>query len=259
MTKNILTLLISILFLTACAPASNPTLRPAQGDASLPAPVTEEFIQPETATPVPPTSAPPTETFTPIPTETPTPIAYVDSLNATVTAGLLSCRYGPGSEYLYLFAFKAGAYITLIGKAGNKWLLVENEPQRCWIHSKFVDIQGDPQTLKPMYPDGFKLIVSPYYNPTTILTAERKGDEIAVTWVEVPVSLGDYEEEGMFPYIIEVWRCENGELIFDPLVSRFPFITFVDQAGCDTPSHGRVFVQEKHGYAGPAEIPWPVP
>ncbi|MDP1715559.1 MAG: hypothetical protein Q8L41_12515 [Anaerolineales bacterium] len=42
-----------------------------------------------------------------------------------------------------------------------------------------------------------------------------------------------------------------------PLVSRFPFITFVDQASCDGTSHGRVYVQEKHGYAGPADIPWP--
>ena len=63
----------------------------------------------------------------------------------------------------------------------------------------------------------------------------------------------------MFPYIIEVWRCENGEILFDPLVSRLPFITFVDQTDCNAPSHGRVYVQEKHGYAGPAEIPWPVP
>ncbi len=244
--KRLFILLISILILTACAPASSP--------ASQPVPVTEEFVQPATFTLEPAT---PTQTFTPIPTETPTAIPYVDSLNATVTAGLLSCRYGPGPEYLYLFAFKEGANLTLIGKAGNNWVLVENEPQRCWVHTKYIDIQGDPQLLKPMYPDGFKLIVSPYYGPTTVLTAERKGDEVTVTWVEVPVSPGKYEHPDMFPYIIEVWRCENGELIFDPLVSRFPFITFVDQPGCDEPSHGRVFVQEKHGYAGPADIPWP--
>jgi len=264
MDKNNLILFISLIWMTACAPASNPT--------SQPVPVTETFSPlsspKETATFTPLSPIPTqkeTATFTPTlraPTETstPTPIPSVDSLKATVTADLLSCRYGPGPEYLYLFAFKKGANIILIGRTeGNNWLLVENEPQRCWIHANFVEIQGDRQMLKPMYPDGFKLIVSPYYGPTSVMSAVRKGDEITVTWLHVPVSRGDYEDEDMFPYIIEVWRCEDGEIIFDPLVSRFPFITFVDQAGCDTSSHGRVYVQEKHGYAGPAEIPWPSP
>ena len=75
--------------------------------------------------------------------------------------------------------------------------------------------------------------------------------------MEVIVSPGKYEDENMFPYIVEVWRCENGGIIFDTLGSRVPFISFEDQAGCSSPSHGRVYVQEKHGYAGPAEIPWP--
>lgn len=250
MNKFLLTLFILILLTTSCAPASTPAVETA--------PAAETFLPTPTFT-----SAPPTETFTPAPrapteTSTPTAIPFVDSLKAAVTADLLSCRYGPGPEYLYLFAFNKGANIRLIGRTeGNNWVLVENEPQRCWVNAKFVEIKGDQQTLKPMYPDGFKLIVSPYYGPTTVLTAERKGDEVTVTWVDVPVSPGKYESPDMFPYIIEVWRCENGEVIFDPLVSRYPFITFVDQAGCDTPSHGRVYVQEKHGYAGPAEIPWP--
>jgi hypothetical protein len=244
--KKNLTLLTLILSLTSCAPASTPT--------PLPDPVTETALPTRTFT-----APAPTQTLTPLPTETatPTPIPYVDELKAAVTADLLSCRYGPGPEYLYLFAFRKGANIQLIGRAGNNWLLVENEPQRCWIHPKFVEIQGDPQTLRTMYPDGFKLIVTPYYPPTTVLSAKREGDEITVTWIEVIVSPGDYERDAMFPYIIEVWRCENGKIVFEPLVSRFPFITFADEEGCDEPSRGRVYVQEKHGYAGPAEIPWP--
>jgi hypothetical protein len=61
----------------------------------------------------------------------------------------------------------------------------------------------------------------------------------------------------MLHYIVEVWRCDAGQLIFDPLATNETSITFLDQAGCDQPSHGRIFVQEKHGFAGPAEIPWP--
>jgi len=239
-----------IFMLTACSPASTPSVEPATV-ATTTTPPTDAPTPSATATS---TSTPPTNTLTA------TPIPFVESLSATVTADLLSCRYGPGPEYLYLFAFKKGANIKLIGRTdGNNWVLVENELQRCWVHFKFLEISGDQQTLKPMYPDGFKLIVSPYYSPTTVLSAKRNGDEITVSWVEVIVSPGKYEREDMFPYIIEVWRCENGRVIFDPLVSRFPFITFVDETGCDVPSHGRVYVQEKHGYAGPAEIPWPGP
>lgn len=257
MNKKLLALIILILLMTACAPASLSTVEPfTQTPPSAtaqdePAAATQIFSATGIFTP---TLRAPTET------STPTLIPFADSLKATVTADLLSCRYGPGPEYLYLFAFKKGADIRLIGRAeGNNWVLVENEPQRCWINAKFVEIQGDQQTLKPMYPDGFKLPVSPYYRPSAVLSAVRSGDQITVTWVHVPVSRGDYEDDSMFPYIIEVWRCENGEIIFDPLASGFPFITFVDQAGCDIPSHGRVYVQEKHGYAGPADIPWPAP
>ena len=110
-----------------------------------------------------------------------------------------------------------------------------------------------------MYPDGYKIPVSPYYGSTTVLTAVREGTTFTVTWAEIIVSPGKYEDDNMFPYIVEVWRCENGQIIFDTLGSRVPFITFEDQAGCAEPSHGRVYIQEKHGYGGPADIPWTSP
>jgi hypothetical protein len=185
----------------------------------------------------------------------------VESLDARVTADLLSCRYGPGPEYLYLFALRAGANIELIGRvdADNwEWVLVENQVP-CWVNASFLEVAGDIQNLPTLYPEGVKLPVTPYYPPSAVLSATRNtiNNEVTVSWMEIEVKLGDYEDESMQTYIIEVWRCESGQLIFDPLATRFPFITFVDEPGCNEPSHGRVFVQEKHGYAGPAEIPWP--
>lgn len=190
-----------------------------------------------------------------------TALPTVESLQATVTADLLSCRYGPGPEYLYLFALRATARLELIGRvdAGNwNWVLVENQV-RCWVNAKFLEIQGDIRSLPVVYPGIAKLPITPYYPRSEVLNAERdtQTNEITVSWVDVPVSLGDYEDDSMQTYIIELWRCEDGELIFDPLATRFAFIRFVDQPGCSEPSHGRVWVQEKHGYAGPAEIPWP--
>ena len=74
-----------------------------------------------------------------------TPLSVVESLNARVTADRLSCRYGPGPEYLYLFAFRQTAEIRLVGRvdADNwNWVWVENE-RRCWVNAKFLEVEGD--------------------------------------------------------------------------------------------------------------------
>jgi uncharacterized protein YraI len=202
-------------------------------------------------------------TFTAVPTETSTntPLPVIESLKATVNVDLLNCRYGPGAEYLYLYGLRKGANIELIGRTdGNNWVMVKGK-SKCWINAKFVDIQGDPMTLNILYPDGYKLPVSPYYSSPIILSAVRDPGEnakVTVTWTDTALRAGDEEDADMFIYIVEVWRCEGGKVIFDPLASNYPEITFVDEAGCSAPSHGRVFFQEKHGYAGPAEIHWPV-
>ena len=260
--KNFLSTSLTMIFLlTACTlPSAAPVNVPVSVAATT-APPTTIF----TDTAIPPTLAPPTETFTPIPptampTSTPTIIPFVESLDATVTADLLSCRYGPGAEYLYLYGLRKGANIKLMGRTdGNNWVLVANK-NKCWVNANFIEIKGDPQTLKVMYPEGYKLPVSPYYSAATVLSAVRdpnNSNKVTVKWTDITLRAGDEEDANMFIYIIEVWRCEGGKMIFDPLASNDPEVTFVDEAGCSVPSHGRVFFQEKHGFAGPAEIPWP--
>jgi len=251
---------LGILALLACTltPPSIPV--GTKPPADTPKPATELF------TPRAPTetaSVIPTDPFTETPSasEPPTSLPTVESLEATVTADRLSCRYGPGSEYLYLFAFRAIANIKLIGRVDADnwlWVLVENE-RPCWVHSRFLEVQGDIKTLPIVYPGVARLPITPYYHPSAVLSAERDSQtsKIVVAWLEVPVSLGDYEDESMQTYIIEAWRCQSGQLIFEPLATRYTYISFVDEPGCSEPSHGRVWVQEKHGYAGPAEIPWP--
>jgi hypothetical protein len=264
--KNFFAASLALIFLlTACSLASpspvnvpvtstvaSPVSIPADTQAPALAPPSETFTLP-----------PPTETFIPLsPTETSTatPPPFVDSLKAKVIADLLSCRYGPGAEYLYLYGLRKTANIELIGRTdGNNWLMVKGK-NLCWVNAKFLEIAGDPQTLKVMYPDGYKIPVSPYYSAPIVLSAVRdpnNGSKVTVKWTDIALRAGDEEDENMFIYIIEVWRCEGGKMIFDPLASNYPEATFVDEAGCSIPSHGRVFFQEKHGYAGPAEIPWP--
>ena len=219
---------------------------------SVPATETLTAIQP---------SATVTFTFTPLPTETLTPRPVVESLKASVTADRLCCRYGPGPEYLYLFAFRAGANIKLICRVNADnwpWVLVENQVP-CWVTTAYLNVSGDALQLPEMYPDEVHLPVTPYYPRSEVLSAQRDPDtnQISISWLSVPVSLGDYEDDSMQTYIVELWRCQDGQLIFDPLATRLTFLTFLDEPGCSEASHGRVFVQEKHGYAGPADIPWP--
>jgi len=260
MKKSKFALLILLLLTTSACNLATTTRTPAS-DSPQPAPASPSLSLTETFTPIPPTfTSTPTLTFTPPPTETPTqtPIPTVESLKAKVTADKLSCRYGPGAEYLYLFALNGGANIKLVGRTdANNWVLVENSPYRCWVNAKFLEIQGDPKALPILYP-GLKLIVSPYYPGPRWAKATRNGNKVEITWEAVPISPGKYSDEFMHQYIIEVWRCENGEIIFETLGTNFPFITVEnDEPGCSVPSHGRVFVQEKHGYGGPVEIPWP--
>lgn len=262
MKRNVLLSTVWIFTIVACTGMSTPLpdITPSSTDAANTATIPAAT---ETTSPTP-TTAPtrtPALSETPLPTASNTSRPAVASLQASVTADLLSCRYGPGPEYLYLFAFRAGANIELIGRvdAENwKWVLVENQVP-CWVHANFLNVEGDILSLPVVYPGIAKLPITPYYPPSAVYTAKRdkQTNEITVSWKEVPVSLGDYEDDSMQTYIVEVWRCQDGELIFDPLATRFAFIRFVDEPGCSEPSHGRVWVQEKHGYAGPAEIPWP--
>jgi hypothetical protein len=181
----------------------------------------------------------------------------VDSLKATVTADLLSCRYGPGPLYLFLYGLNHGANITLIGRTdGNNWVWVDGK-NKCWVNTDFISINGDPHRLPVVYPDLARLPQSPTYLPTAVTKVVRDGSQVKVTWLEIPLVPGDEETATMQHYIIEVWHCTGGKMIFDPLGTNDTTITFTDEPGCNQPSHGRIFVQEKHGLAGPADIPWP--
>jgi uncharacterized protein YgiM (DUF1202 family) len=203
--KNLLTTSLVLIFtLAACSfPLASPVNLPNLAETTLQPPAS---IPAET---IVPTLVPPTETFTPLPptvtsTSTSTTIPLVEVLDATVTADLLSCRYGPGSEYLYLYGLKKGANIQLLGRTdGNNWVMVKGR-NLCWVNAKFIEIKGAPQSLKIMYPEGYKLPVSPYYSAITVLSAVRNVNNksrVTVKWVDITLRPGDEEDENMFIYI----------------------------------------------------------
>lgn len=255
-----LTAALTAALLTGCAPraaVTQPFPAPTSNGVAVSGPAIPSvtFPSPPTDTPTIPAS----DTPTPTDTLTPSPVPTVESLNATVTAEkFLSCRYGPGAEYLYLYALRNGANIKLIGRTdGNNWVYVDGK-NKCWVNDEYIQIDGDPLSLPIVYPGIAKLPKSPYYPPTTVRSATRdEKNQVTVEWRDIPLRAGDEEDVSMLHYIIEVWRCQGGQYIFDPLATNDLSITFVDEPGCSQPSHGRIFVQEKHGFAGPTDIPWP--
>ena len=257
MRRKIFPFLTIILGLIACAPltvlaTATATQEPTDFPSLTPPPSTETSSPTETATPQP--------SETPIPTDTPTPIPTYTVLRAEVVADQLACRYGPGWPYLYFTGLLKGSHLEVIGRLDDaNWIYVQaiGGHKPCWVKAEFMDVQGDIMSVEPIYPQKAKLPVSPYYPPTTVLHATREGNTVTVSWLDVPLRAGDEEDERMNHYIIEVWRCEAGSIHFEPLATNDLEISFVDEPGCSQPSHGRIFVQEKHGFAGPTDIPWP--
>lgn len=185
----------------------------------------------------------------------------VGSLAATVNVRLLSCRYGPGPEYLYLYALRSGANIKLIGRtdgANWHWAWVDGR-NPCWVNISYLTIKGDWRQLPIVYPGIAKLPVSPYYPPSAITKVTRSGNVVTVRWLEIPLRAGDEEDDSMQHYIVEAWHCRGGTLLFEPLATNDSVMNIIDEPGCTQPSHGRLFVQEKHGFSGPTNIPWPAP
>lgn len=257
--KNLLLLTVFILTILACSFSGGGQAASPSPTVTSPAtniPFTETFT-----VPAPTETVPPSPTFTHLPTETLTPYPVVESLKAKVIADLLSCRYGPGAEYLYLYALKSGANIKLIGRTdANNWVWVDGQ-NKCWVHVKYLEVSGDWKMLPIVYPGiADNLPDSPYYPGPSWANAKRDGNNVQVDWEPVPISPGKYEDENMHQYLVEVWRCEKGQIIFETLGTNIPFITVKnDEPGCNVPSHAKVYVQEKHGYGGPVEVPWPQP
>lgn len=171
-----------------------------------------------------------------------------------------NCRYGPGAPYLYFTGLVTGSNLEVIGRRDDsQWIYVQaiGGHKPCWVKASQMDVKGAINSLEIYYPDPAILPQSPYYPPTTVTKVVRDGTQVKVIWLDIPLHPGDAESPTMQHYIIETWHCVGGQIVFDPLATNDTAITFTDESGCDQPSHGRIFVQEKHGFAGPAEIPWP--
>jgi hypothetical protein len=241
-----------ILMVVSCAPAETPLPSTPAGDTAA----IEVF--PSLTSTSTPTTLP---SSTPLPTDTSTPALTPTFavLRGTVLE-TSNCRYGPGAPYLYFTGLVPGSNLEVIGRrADSQWIYVQaiggNKP--CWVKATQMNVNGDINSLQVYYPELAPLPKSPYYPPTVVTKVIRDGDQIKLIWLDIPLRAGDAESPTMQHYIIEVWHCVGGQIVFDPLATNDTSTTFTDEQGCSQSSHGRIFVQEKHGFAGPADIPWP--
>ena len=211
----------------------------------------------ETSTPSPtPTIAP---TASAIPSASPVPTYAI--LRGVVISDKVSCRYGPGAMYLYLYGMVKGAVQDIVGRTDTgKWVLTRShgDNKSCWVKTEFMDIKGDVMSVEMVYPDKFILLrSSQVYRLPWNVAAVRDGDKVTISWEAEPMHPGDQESDTSVHYVVETWVCQGGQLVFTPIGAYVEQVTVTDEAGCAEPSHGRVYFSEKHGYTGPSEIPWP--
>ena len=245
--------LVLVLSITACSPVqlpaatTDPPLSPITTFTSTPLPIQTNI---HTAT-ITLTST----TVTPSPTITPEPTWLI--LRGEVNVHV-SCFYGPSKAYLYKYGLLEGNRLDIIGyMADTGYVEVQaiGGHNPCWMNLKFMDVQGDIQTVKPVDPLTIKLPRSPYYAGLTWAKAVRYDSEVKITWDSLELRPSDDSEQE--PYLLEAWVCRTGKLTFIPLGLYDTEAAIVDEPGCSEPSFGRVYGVEKHGYTKALEIEWP--
>lgn len=259
-------LIICLAFTVACGPSTEQI-------ATMTASAATTTAAAWTKTPTPtdtPTATPtetPTATLTLTPTETPTP-SITPTLTVTpsptfsfpsvVVNKQAHCRYGPAQAYLHAADLYAGDTGSVRGRYVNSnwlWIKFDKLTYFCWVAHSVVDVQGDIKTVRytePLLPGPSVL-----YGPPQRVTAARQGDQVTVTWNMADMTLDD--DRG---YMLDVWVCQNGELLWRPVSSSDKYqtsYTFTDQAGCAWASGGKLAAVEKHGYTTWVTIPWPAP
>jgi len=270
--RILITALLLILISASCAPRKTP--QPAVQTASATRTVETPTLTPSltyTSTPTHTLIPSSTPTMTPTPTETPTatPTPTYAILRGEVNVEHASCRYGPGAPYLYKYGLVGGSNLEIIGRmdilsqteaggwAPATWINVRaiggNNP--CWVNARLMNIKGEIMSVAPVNPEDVVLPQSPYYGPLTFVTAARNGNEVTISWNGITLRAGDDSEQ--FPYLIEAWVCQNGQIHFAPLGSYLTTAKITDEPGCSEPSHGRLYAVEKHGYTQWIEITWP--
>jgi hypothetical protein len=221
-------------------PSETPTLEPTQTHTAAPT---------DTATPQPPT---PTETTLPSDTPSPTPETAANSLPLATVLQQATCRYGPGSAYLYADGLYPQDAVIINGRNYSaSWLYVQNikNDRYCWISASLLQTSADLKTIQVW--QSTLPHTSEVSQPTGVLAVRNK-DTITITWDQVHVNLVDARG-----YLLELTICQNG--------LRFPVVVqtdatsyeIQDEAACAGESSGLIYSVNTRGYTTPVKVTWP--
>jgi len=283
--RILLTTLLVALFGSACGaqPTTVVQVETLLQTVDVTREVTREVTRlvevPVTITPSPTPDISLTPSLTPTITSTPT-ITHTPSLTPTPNPPVVtilvhaSCRYGPGSAYLWKYGLNATTWMEVIGRMPanpntdpkDVWLYVQGVHgwNPCWVKTEFVRFNdGGDITTHPEIP-----VISYTFLPRSTLyrapqgiAAVREGTKVSILWNAVWMTEDDYRG-----YLVEAWLCNDAQLNFTPL-EWFPSlqdniglmgINVTDEPGCLEPSSARVYAAEKHGYTGYSVVPWPI-
>jgi hypothetical protein len=254
-------ILLIFLFVSACAPPTGepatPTAIAATATAATATPAftkTPEATSTQTATSTPAATSTPTVVLSPTVTATAT-FAF-----PTVTVNKQAhCRYGPSVAYLHAADLYPGDTGTVRGRyIYSNWLYIKFDKLNyfCWVAPSVVDVVGD--VSKVAYKElNLQSIGSNMYGPPKNVTAVRDGNNVTISWS--PVKMTKDDDRG---YLLELFVCQD--TIYKWWTDSYPdqystSYTVRDEAGCATPSSGKLYTVEKHGFSEPAIIPWPAP
>ena len=251
-------ILMIFLFIAACAPSRQQLITPT-------APVQTATVE-STETPEPTSTSTHTATSSPILTFTPTSV-LTSTVMATPTFAFPAvtvnkqahCRYGPSVAYLHAADLYPGDTGTVRSRyIYSNWLYVKFDKLNyfCWVAPSVVDVVGDVSTVTYKELD-LQSIGSNQYGPPSGVTAVRNGNEVTITWNQVPMSRD--KDRG---YLLELFVCQD--TIYKWWTDSYPdqyttSYTVRDEAGCAQPSSGKLYTVEKHGFSEPAIISWPAP
>lgn len=226
-------------------PTPTPTPTPTATRADTPTPT-------PTATP---TDTPtPTITLTPTITDTPTitPTPTFDFPDVTVREPAAHCRYGPNKAYLHAGDLYAGDHGFLWNRNSNgTWLWVRFDKlwYACWVAASVVDVDGD---IFSVTRTTTRLPQSTLYGPPTRVDSARQGDSVVISWESVWMTTDDYRG-----YHLELTVCQGGTLVSFPVAVDGTSYSVKDETSCGSPSGGKLYAVEKHGYTDPVAVPWP--
>ncbi|MCZ2126486.1 MAG: hypothetical protein LC099_01780 [Anaerolineales bacterium] len=233
----------------------------AATSAPLPS-ATATFTSVPTSAPTATQTSAPTATQTSAPTNTAEPTATSApefSFPAVTVNKQAHCRYGPAVAYLHAADLFVGDTGTVRNRAlYSNWLYVKFDKLNyfCWVAPSVVDVVGDVGALNRIEPN-LQSVGSNMYGPPKNVRAYRNGDQVVVSWDQMQMT--EDKDRG---YLIEAFVCQGGAYIWWTFSYPDQFTTTYsvkDEAGCASPSYGRIYTVEKHGFSQPAEIPWPPP